>query len=60
MKSEALVIGINSDILFPVHEQKFIADHIEKSELKIIDSDFGHDGFLIEAEQLSSLLKSFI
>ena len=60
IKSEALVIGINSDILFPVHEQKFIADHIEKSELKIIDSDYGHDGFLIEAERLTTLLKEFI
>ncbi|XOV93129.1 MAG: homoserine O-acetyltransferase [Bacteroidota bacterium] len=60
IKSEALVIGIDSDILFPLHEQKFIADHIENSRLVTFDSDYGHDGFLIEAKQLSELLKNFL
>ena len=48
-----LVIGIDSDILCPVPEQKFLAEHIPNSTLHIISSDYGHDGFLVEAESIS-------
>ena len=60
IKSKALVIGIDSDILFPVHEQKFISKHIKNSRFETIYSNYGHDGFLTESDQLSKLLKSFI
>ncbi len=60
IKSHALVIGIDTDILFPLHEQKFIADHIPNSKLEVIHSNYGHDGFLIEAAQLSALLKDLL
>jgi homoserine O-acetyltransferase len=48
-----LVIGIDSDILCPNAEQKFLAAHIPNSTLHIISSDYGHDGFLVEAETIS-------
>ena len=48
-----LVIGIDTDILCPVAEQKFLAEHIPNSTLHIISSDYGHDGFLVEAETIS-------
>ena len=48
-----LIIGIDSDILCPVAEQKFLAEHIPDSTLHIISSDYGHDGFLVEAETIS-------
>ena len=48
-----LVIGIDSDILCPVAEQKFLAQHIPNSTLHIISSDYGHDGFLVETETIS-------
>jgi homoserine O-acetyltransferase len=48
-----LVIGIDSDILCPVPEQTFLAEHISNSTLHIISSDYGHDGFLVEAETIS-------
>jgi len=48
-----LVIGIDSDILCPVPEQAFLAEHIPNSTLHIISSDYGHDGFLVEAETIS-------
>ncbi len=60
IKSIALVIGISSDILYPTEEQKFIANRIPNAELAIIDSSFGHDGFLLEAEKLTNLLTEFI
>ena len=58
--SRSLVIGISSDMLFPPHEQKFLADNIPNSSLEIINSHYGHDGFLTEAETISQLLKEFL
>jgi homoserine O-acetyltransferase/O-succinyltransferase len=48
-----LVMGIDSDILCPNAEQKFLAEHLPHSTLHIISSDYGHDGFLVEAETIS-------
>jgi homoserine O-acetyltransferase len=48
-----LVIGIDSDILCPLAEQKFLTEHIPNSTLHIISSDYGHDGFLVETETIS-------
>jgi homoserine O-acetyltransferase/O-succinyltransferase len=48
-----LAIGIDTDILCPVPEQKFLAEHIPNSTLHIISSDYGHDGFLVETETIS-------
>lgn len=60
IRSRALVIGIATDILFPPLEQQFIADHIPGAALEIVQSDYGHDGFLTEAKQITHLLKIFL
>lgn len=60
IQADTLVIGINSDQLFPIHEQQFLATHIRDAELSIIDSTYGHDGFLVETEKLSSIMSPFI
>jgi homoserine O-acetyltransferase len=54
-----LVIGIDSDILFPVTEQQFLAEHIPNAEFKMITSHYGHDGFLVEYDQLKNIIKHF-
>ena len=59
IKSNTIVIGVSSDILFPTTEQKFIAAHIPNAEYIEIDSIFGHDGFLVELEELNRVLKPF-
>ena len=50
--AKTLVLGIDSDRLFPVEGQVLIArhvpDNIDGTEATVISSDFGHDGFLIE------------
>jgi len=48
-----LIIGIDSDILCPLAEQQFLADNIPNSTYHVISSDYGHDGFLVEAENIS-------
>ncbi len=55
-----LVIGISSDILCPVSEQHFLAQHIPNSRFEEIDSPFGHDGFLVETEKITEVLKGFL
>jgi homoserine O-acetyltransferase len=59
VKASTLCIGIKSDILFPVEEQMFVADNVVNGHYSEIDSFFGHDGFLIEAEQVSAAIKKF-
>lgn len=59
IRAETLVIGIESDILFPIAEQKFLAATIPNAQFEKIDSLFGHDGFLVEIDQFKKILKKF-
>lgn len=54
--SKTKLVGIESDYLFPLNEQKFLNENLPNSTLKVIDSDFGHDGFLIEYELLKEII----
>ncbi|MBO8455600.1 MAG: homoserine O-acetyltransferase [Bacteroidetes bacterium] len=60
IRCRCAVIGIDSDRLFPVEEQKFIAAHIPGAEYHEITSRFGHDGFLLEYFQLREILEKLI
>ncbi len=59
IKAKTLVVGIDSDILFPLREQKFLADTIPHARLEVMSSLYGHDGFLVEFEQLSNHIRKF-
>ena len=56
IRAQTTVIGIRTDVLFPLTEQRFLALHIPNAKYYEIDSNYGHDGFLIEKEQLRSIL----
>lgn len=56
IQSNCLVIGISSDLLFPVSEQEFLSSHITGASLQIIDSHYGHDGFLLEYEAITKAI----
>ena len=60
ISAKTLVIGISSDLLFPVSEQEFLAKTIPNAKLEIIDSIFGHDGFLVETEKLEEIINEFL
>ena len=60
IKAATLIIGIESDILFPISEQVFLAQNIPGAILEIIDSPYGHDGFLLEFEKITMLVNRFL
>jgi homoserine O-acetyltransferase len=60
----ALVLGIDSDRLFPVGHQELIArllpGTIDDGRAVVISSPFGHDGFLIEHEAVGQHLERLL
>ena len=57
IKAKTLVTGVTSDLLFPLVEQHFLAQHIPDAVYTEIDSRYGHDGFLVETKAISALLR---
>lgn len=60
IKCPTLIIAITTDILFPPADHKELIEYIPNTEYHVIDSQFGHDGFLIEHEILNNLITSFL
>ena len=64
IKVRALVAGIDSDRLFPITGQQLIAEHfggkLVGGKLRTIQSEYGHDGFLIEFETVGPLLRELL
>jgi homoserine O-acetyltransferase len=62
--ARTLVVGISSDRLFPVEDQHLIAagvpDALDGDTAAVIESEFGHDGFLIEHEQVGAHLRRLL
>lgn len=58
--AKTMVIAVESDLLFPVVEQQFLADHIPGASLVTIVSTFGHDGFLLEYIQIQQAIEQFL
>ncbi|WP_412169423.1 homoserine O-acetyltransferase MetX [Curtobacterium flaccumfaciens pv. flaccumfaciens] len=62
--ARTLVVGISSDRLFPVEDQHRIAagvpDALDGDSAAVIESEFGHDGFLIEHEQVGAHLRRLL
>ncbi|ARC57245.1 Homoserine O-acetyltransferase [Frondihabitans sp. 762G35] len=61
--ARALVLGIDSDRLFPPDDQRRIADALRPTSSTgaiILPSEFGHDGFLIESVDVGEHLRSLL
>ncbi|MFJ6983062.1 MULTISPECIES: homoserine O-acetyltransferase [unclassified Streptomyces] len=56
-----LVAGVDSDRLYPLSQQAELAAHIPAADhLRVVESPYGHDGFLIETEQVGSLVAELV
>ena len=64
IRAKSLVAGIDSDRLFPIQDQALIAEHIGGEliggQLRVIESPYGHDGFLIEHEKVGPLIRELL
>lgn len=61
---KALVIGVTTDILFPLKQQRQVAEAMQSTgtdvELVEIDSVNGHDAFLIDDSHFSPVVSKFL
>jgi len=59
-----LVLGISSDMLYPIYQQRqihhLLARHGTPTELIEIDSPHGHDAFLINLDQVAEPIGFFL
>jgi homoserine O-acetyltransferase len=55
----ALVVAIDSDVLYPPAEQEELAALLPHARLARLASPHGHDAFLIETERVSALIREF-
>jgi homoserine O-acetyltransferase len=60
----AMVIGVSTDILFPLQQQEQIAEGLEAAgaivEFVALDSPQGHDAFLVDIENYSKAIGGFL
>jgi len=60
----ALVLGVDSDILFPPHQQKTLAGALEASgsevSFEILSSAKGHDAFLVDSKAFDEPIRSWL
>ncbi|RUL79825.1 homoserine O-acetyltransferase MetX [Dyella choica] len=61
---QALVIGVSTDILFPLEQQEQIAEGLQAAGAKVefvaLDSPQGHDAFLVDIENYSRAIGGFL
>ncbi|MEU5793433.1 homoserine O-acetyltransferase [Streptomyces sp. NPDC047813] len=56
-----LVAGVDSDRLYPLAQQHELAAAIPGADrTRVVESPYGHDGFLIETEQVGSLVRELL
>ena len=58
-----LIIGVESDILFPIDQQQELADGLSKAKKNIkfekLQSIQGHDSFLVDEKRFSKVIYEF-
>lgn len=59
IEAKTCVVSISSDVLFPPSEQLLLAQNIPNAFYFEIDSDYGHDGFLLENDKIMHIIKEF-
>ncbi|HEY3859802.1 MAG TPA: homoserine O-acetyltransferase [Gammaproteobacteria bacterium] len=61
---KALVVGVETDILFPLHQQKALADALSHAgvdtQFEALASKQGHDSFLVDMERFRPAVGEFL
>jgi homoserine O-acetyltransferase len=59
IEQPALVVGIDSDVLYPLREQQELAEHLPHATLEGLSAPHGHDSFLIELDALNETVAAW-
>ena len=59
LQQPALIVAIDTDVLYPSHEMQALADGLPNSELFWLNSPHGHDAFLIEQDIVLRAVREF-
>lgn len=60
ISARALVVGISSDMLYPVTETRALAADMPNAEFAVLDSPNGHDAFLMDTAKLERVVRNFL
>jgi homoserine O-acetyltransferase len=64
IRCPALVIGVTTDVLFPVWQQRELAEHLAKRRVEVdyveLDAPYGHDTFLIDRERVGGAVRAHL
>ncbi len=56
-----MVVGVDTDILYPYHQQEHISRNLgHLLGMSKLSSPMGHDAFLTEARQMDRILRTFV
>jgi homoserine O-acetyltransferase/O-succinyltransferase len=59
--ARGLVVAVDTDRCFPVAQSERIAEHVPGAgPVRVVHSDYGHDGFLIEADEVGAHVAEFL
>ncbi|MDE2070453.1 MAG: homoserine O-acetyltransferase [Gammaproteobacteria bacterium] len=61
---QALVVGVETDILFPLHQQRALADALQRAGIETqylpLPSKQGHDSFLVDMDRFRPAVGDFL
>ncbi len=60
LQQPTLVVGIESDVLYSLPEQKELTNYMPNAELQLLHSIHGHDAFLIELDALNDIVSDWM
>lgn len=60
ISASTLLIGIMNDPFFVSSEARWMADYIPKCALRLLNSDYGHDGIFLEKERTKRIILDFM
>ena len=59
IEQPALIVGIDTDVLYPLAEQRELAQRLPQAQLAVLEAEHGHDSFLIELDHLNEIVTSW-
>lgn len=60
LSANVLTVSISTDILYPVEECREFSEQFTKGEFAMLESNYGHDAFLVDGEKFTQLIAPFV